>query len=860
MQSSLESMYTKDSLENCGFLDEERTFVNWKDPLREISCSRKNVEDRMMAVCAIAELGGGSDSAYRERNYGERNYDENVSNSEVEFSDRHRRLNGDERLEFVGGWMNSQERGKIVTRYVHAQNDVTPGFVNIHEASRGRKRKMEEPAEGTRFMEKCSRVADARDKRCYRKTVKMADEDYHTTTVQSPESLHNDQSAGYSPTIAPSDSGLSKSCNKEVSGRFDRSAMISSHIPSRVEAHTEVEKAGGRFVRTSMRGSFPMNENKQTSDPVQWSTNSSDSTNCGSLVGLRNIPAEMLKLPRNAVVPFGPDSADVAVSVYNGSLQSSETVKNNQEAASVKSPPVLSEVSVEIGQSSSSRNDAETSISDVVLRNSVIPQHPLLVKRVDEELLRSPASEFRQTTPPSHNRISHMLYVTNPENGLTQISFLSPSDFRVPDLHKSVYGCNTGLPTTEPRSPWSEERKSAERLWSNLEASCERELDASKRRKEVFGISQYDPFLNNHPAGCADYTLKPVPFHPGNIYSGYNVQVQSPEYFTVAIPFERIAVQSEMPQLGRNAAQAGEPNTGASYKNPSVQNEVSQRREMPIEDQPNEHNQLIGVGMSPALRTREINTRWIAWQRDNEQKPFYRSKSLSPSVKSNVESGNFGSLQSIRAYYKTLGKTKPSWRLETGTAREVECSRDSQQVVESKAAGTDMPIDLSSRVRKREQNVLESVANANKPPAYRNIDCCGRRNTEISGGNMPQTGHTRSPVPGTILLTPKGVLSDRSGVDVSESLLQVPSPSISQPSSRLSSPASMPDSHLPPKKRRMTNYFSPIVDSSSAGKEVPNVSTSPDVEKSPAWNHIPVSVEESLELETKAQLEEKTGG
>lgn len=855
MRSSLESMYTKDSPAYGGFLDEERTFVNWKDPLREISCSRTNVEDRMIAVCAIAELGGGNVSAYRERNY-----DENVSNSEMEFSDRHRSLNGGERLEFVGGWTNSLSHGKTDARYVRGQNDVTPGLVNVHEANRGRKRKMEEPAEGTRFMEKCSRVADARNIRRYRKTVKMADEDYHTTTVQSPEPLHNDQSAWNSSTITSSD--LSKSCNKEVSDRFVRSAMISSHIPSRVEAPTEVEKAGGRFVRTSMRGSFPMNENKRTSDPrpVQWLTNSSDFTNCRSLVGLSNVPAEMLKLPRNAVVPISPDFADLVVSVYNGSLQSSETVKNNREETSVKSQPVLSEVSVAIGNSSSSTNNTETSISDVVLRNSVIPQHPLFVKRADEEILHGSASDFRQTTPPSHNRISHLLYVTNPENGLTEISFLPHSDFRVPDLHKSVYECNTGLPAMEPLSPWSEERKSTERLWRNLEASCERDLDTSRRRNEGFGFTQYVPFPNNHPVGCTDYNLKPGSFHSGSIYSGYNVQVQSPEYSTVAFPFERITVESEMQQLRRNTTQAGEPNTGSSYKKLSVQNEVFQRTEMPIKDQLNENNPVIGVGMSPPLRTRETNTRWVAWQRENDKKPLHRSKSLSPFIKSNVESGNFGSLQSIRAYYKTLGKTKPSWRLETGTAREAECYPDSQQVIESKAAGTDMPIDLSSPVRKREQNVLDSVANANKPPAYRNIDCCGRRNSEISEGDMPQTGHNRSPVPGTILLTPKGVLSDRSGVDISESLLQVPSLSNSQPSSRLSSPASMPDSHLPPKKRRMPNYLSPVVDSSSAGKEVPKVSTSPDVDKSQAWNHIPVSVEESLELETKAQLEEKTGG
>lgn len=825
-------MYTKDSPAFGGFLDEERTSVNWKDPLREISWSRTDVEDKMTAACAIAELAGGSVSAV----YREGNYDENVGNYEVEFSDGRRSSNGYEQSEFVGGWMDSH--GKTITRYVHDRDPVTPRLVIDLEANRGRKRKMEEPAEETGFVEKYARVANDRDSSHRRKTAKIADEDYHTTTVQSPESLGNDgQSAGHSSTMSSSDSS-----NKEVSGRFVRSAMTSSHIPRRVEAQTEVDKAGGRFVRTSMRGLFPTNENKRSS-PVQWSTNSSDSINCGSLGGLS--PTEMLKLPRNAAVPIKSNSAHRVVNVYEGSSQSSETLKSNREQGRVKSQPVLSEVSLARGQSSLSTNGTETSISDVGLRNSIVPQHPLFTNRVDAEILQSSASEFRQTTPPSNNGIGQMVYVmtTNPENGLTQVSFLP--DFRVSDngtLHKSVYGYgNTGFPAVEPLNPRSEERKSEDMLWRNLEVSCERDLlDASRRRNE--GFAQYAPYT--------EYALKPGSLHSGSIYNGYNAQIQSPEYLTVAISLERMTIQREMQQLQLPTAQTCGPNTGNSYKKHPVLNEIFHRTKNPVKDQ------LIGVGLSPPIWTRETNTRLIACQGDNEKKRIglHRSKSLSPSMKSNVESGNFGSLQSIRTYYKTLGKTKPCSRLKTGT---VERCVDSRQFNESIARGTDMPIDLSSRVRKREQTDLESIAKANNT-TDRNIDCYGRRNSEISGGYVPQPRNARSPAPGTILLTPKGVLSERSGVDISESLLQVPSPSISQPSSGLSSPACMPDSHLPPKKRKMPNFLYPVVDSSSSPKQVLNVSTSQDVDKSPVWNHIPVSVEESLELKTKTQLEEKT--
>lgn len=826
----LQNMCTKDSYG--GLLSQEWTCVNsWKNPLREISCSRTNVDDRMMTACsAVAELGGGSVSAYRGKNY-----DENVRDSEVEFSERQRSFNGDERSGFSGGWLDSD--GKANTRYVHGQNGVMPRLVSVFEASRGRKRKAEEE---TGFVGKHARVANCRDSK---RDVKMSDADYRSTTPQSLKTLHDDRSVGHSSTMT---SDLMS--NKEVSGRFFRSSMISSHIPK----CTEVDKTVGRFVRTSMRSSFVTSGTERTGDPipVQWSTNSSAST---------NVSAEMMKLPRNVAVQFKTDSADrPVVSDCNRSLQSPEVVKNNWEVKTEKSSPVLAAASLAIGQS----NSSEASLSDVLLRSAGIAQHPSFIA---QEPLHRPASEFRRPTPPSNNGVVRRTdATTNPEQGMIQVSFLPPSDPRESDnktLHESVYGySNTGLPAVVTPSPVSEERRSEERLWRHLEPSlCEGDLlEASMSRNERFGAVQYAPFPNNQPAGYAEYNIEPGLLQSTRAYSGHNVL--SPDYCTAAIPFQRMTIKNEIHQLQRQTVQGCGPNTSYNKKQ-SVRSEVYHWTEIPIKDQLNEKNQHVGVDTNPALRTREMNNRWTACQRENETKRLHRSKSLSPSVKSNVESGNFGSLQSIRTYYKTLGKAKNSPpRLETGAAEQADrCSR-SQQVIECKAGETDMPIDLSSHVRKREQYDLDSTAIANNT-TDRNIDCGWRRNTEISGGHVPQPRHVQSPEPGTILLTTKIGLSDRSGVDnYSESPLQVPSPSISQPGSRLSSAACLPDSHLPPKKRRMSNYFSPVVDPLSTSKEVLSASTSPDVRKSPAWDHIhPVSIDESLERETKTQLKEKTG-
>lgn len=163
-----------------------------------------------------------------------------------------------------------------------------------------------------------------------------------------------------------------------------------------------------------------------------------------------------------------------------------------------------------------------------------------------------------------------------------------------------------------------------------------------------------------------------------------------------------------------------------------------------------------------------------------------RAKSLSPSLMSNVGSGSFGSLESIRAFYRTMGRlTKSS--SSSSNSKSVSSSSSRSCIDESSSSsssqypetGTNGPIDLSRRVQLREHCDIAQNELTNNARCSAHVLTSDKQSP---GDEIPNTG---------------------SSVDV-ENYRKRYTLSVSLPSSRISSPS--PDSHLPPKKRRYLSY------------------------------------------------------